>query len=285
MFEPEILSKEILFCAVAYQKSKGNPKLQDFVKQYSEWIGINEEYSWDGDTKSYLRDSIEYAEGEQYKYDLNIKSFKTNVLLPIYESIIDSQIEEYEHFLEETISESGDREDTSFEAEDLSKMILAYEPYHPTFAFEVRERVIETNEKNIIAFFNEIVNSSNFLTKIYAGSNMISTFGEFINFLEKSIDKENLGVGITAHSVAIISFRIKLNPNQKSELEDMMRKLGLHEMLKITDESIKFEVDSLVHSERGGFNMEKLVKLLKDVNSKNKISSFSSGINFDFRDT
>lgn len=283
MFEPEILSKEILFCAVAYQKSNGNLELRDFVDKYSDWIRINEEYSWDDGTKSYLRDSIEYAEGEQYKYDLNIEPFKTNVLMPIYKNVIDSQIEEYTQFLEETVSESGDSEDTSFEAEDLSRMILAYESYRPKFPFEVRERVFKTNEKNIIAYFNKVVNNSNFLTKIYVGSDMISTFDELINFLEKGASKENLGVGISAYSIAIINFRKKLNPIQKEQIEEMMRKDGLDELLEITDESITFEVDSLV-SRKGEFDMKKLVQLLKNVNSKNKISSFSSGLTFDLRD-
>jgi hypothetical protein len=284
MFEPEILSKEILFCAVAYQKSEGNAKLQDFVEQYSDWIKANEEYSWDDETRSYLRDSIEYAEGEQHKYDVDIESYKNDVLIPIFNGIIDSEIEGYAQFLQEDISESsGIAKDTSFEAEDLSKMILAYESYRPNFAFELRRRITQTDKKNIITLFDKIVRSSNFLTKIYTGSDMISTFDELINFLEKAADKENLGVGLTTYSIAIIDFRKKLNPTQKSELEGMMREDGLDEFLEVTDESITFEVDSLVYSKESGFHMEKLIKLLKDVNS-NKISSFSSGITFGFRD-
>jgi hypothetical protein len=162
-------------------------------------------------------------------------------------------------------------------------MILAYESYRPKFAFEVRERIIETNEKNIIAFFNKIVHNSNFLTKIYTGSDMISTFDELINFLEKAADKESLGVGLSAYSIAIINFRKKLNPIQKNELEEMMRKNSLDGSLEITDGSITFEIDSFV-SREGGFDVEKLVKVLKGINSKNKISSFSSGITFDLRD-
>lgn len=84
--------------------------------------------------------------------------------------------------------------------------------------------------------------------------------------------------------MVIIDFRKKLNPTQKRELEDIMRKDGLDESLEVTDESITFEVDSLVYSRESGFHMEKLIKLLKEVNSKNKISSFSSGITFGFRD-
>jgi hypothetical protein len=284
MFEPEIFSKEILFCSVAYQKSQVNSELQDFVEQYSDWIRINEEYSWDDGIKSYLKDSIEYAEGEQCEYDIDIKSYKDSILIPIINGVIDSQIEEYTHFLQEVLSESGKGEDTSFEAEDLSKMILAYEFYRPKFAFEVRERIFETDKKNIIAFFTKIVNSSNFLKKIYAGTDMITTFDELINFLEKGTDKENLGIGVSeVYSIAIINFRKKLDPIQKRELEERMRKDGLNEALDIDDKSITFEVDSLV-TQKGAFTIEKLVQLLKDINSKNKISSFSTGITFSLRD-
>lgn len=128
MFEPEILSKEILFCAIADRKSKKNREFEDFVKQYSDWIRANEEYSWDAGTKSYLRDSIEYAKGEQHKYEVDIESYKDDVLIPIVNGIIDSQIEEYAQFLQEEISENGgNTKDTSFAAEEISKMILAYE--------------------------------------------------------------------------------------------------------------------------------------------------------------
>lgn len=285
MFQPEIFSKEILFCALAYDKSNGNTELEDFVEQYSDWIRVNEEYSWDAGTKSYLRDSIEYAQGEQHKYNANIESYKKGFLIPIINGIIDSQIEEYADFLGEDISECGpDINDTSFAAEDLSKMILAYESYRPSFAFEVRDCIIKTNDKDIIALFNKIVDNSNFLTKVYAGSNMITTFDELISFLESSIDRENLDVGITAHSIAIISFRVRLNPLQKAELEDNLRKHGLDEWLEITDDGIKFEVERLVYSQKNGYHMEKLVELLKDLNSKNKIKSFSTGFNFDLRD-
>jgi hypothetical protein len=160
-------------------------------------------------------------------------------------------------------------------------MILAYETYRPRFAKEVKAKIIQSNKESIIALFNKIVDRSNFLTKIYKGSEMVSTFDELINFLEKANDKENVGVGITAYSVAIIEFRKKLNQTQKNELQSVIRKENLHESLEVTDKSITFEVDSLV-SEKG--DIKKLIQILKNVNAKNKISSFSSGITFNLRD-
>jgi hypothetical protein len=61
----------------------------------------------------------------------------------------------------------------------------------------------------------------------------------------------------------------------------MLRKENLGELLEVSDSSITFEVDSLV-SEKG--DIRKLIQILKDVNAKNKISSFSSGITFNLRD-
>jgi hypothetical protein len=281
MFEPEIFSKEILFCAVAYQRSNGKPELQDFVEQYSDWIRVNEEYSWEDGKKSYLRDSIEYAEAEQNEYDVEMKTYKENVLVPILNGIIDSQIEEYAQFLQEMELEAGDLNDTSFAVEDLSKMILAYETYRPNFAKQIKDRIIRINKESIIALFNKIVDVSNFLTKIYKGSEMVSTFDELINFLERANDKENIGAGLTAYSIAIIEFRKKLNPTQKDELESMIRKENLGESFEVDDHSITFEVDSLV-SEKG--DIKKLIQILKNVNAKNKISSFSTGITFNLRD-
>lgn len=92
MFEPEILSKEILLCASAYNKSSGNPQLQEFVKQYTDWIRINDEYSWDAGIKTYLRDSIKYATWEQEKYGITVEPYKRKFLLPAFDVNIDGEI-------------------------------------------------------------------------------------------------------------------------------------------------------------------------------------------------
>ncbi len=169
MFEAEILSKEILFCAIAYEKSKDNPRLKEFVETYSDWIRVNEEYSWDDDRKGYLSDSIKLAEKEQDSYDIKIRLYKNNVLLPIFNRIIDSEIKDYVEFLEETIEET-DNYDTTWAGQDLSKMIHAYTKHRPNFAIEIKNTIMATNKKPITELFNAIINNNSFLMKTYKDS-------------------------------------------------------------------------------------------------------------------
>lgn len=129
MFEPEILSKEILSGASAFEKMTENPKLRGFVEQLVDWVRINDQYAWDAGIKTYLRDSIQYAEWEQERYDMIIKNFKQKYLLPALEQNINEDIEGYIQFLGELESE-GD-EDISFPAEELARMILSHEFLRP----------------------------------------------------------------------------------------------------------------------------------------------------------
>jgi hypothetical protein len=130
MFEPEILSKEILLASHVFGKSLKEPRLQEFVENLSDWIKVNDEYAWDADIKTYLRDSIDYAEWEHKNYAVSIDQFKTEVLYPELQQTIDQQIEGYVDFL----LESEPREDISFEAEELVKTIRAYEFLRPDIA-------------------------------------------------------------------------------------------------------------------------------------------------------
>jgi len=82
MFEPEILSKEILLCAHALQKIPENPKLKDFVETYSEWIKINDEYAWEAENFTYLIESMKYAKSEESKYEVNTDKLNQEFLLP-----------------------------------------------------------------------------------------------------------------------------------------------------------------------------------------------------------
>ena len=67
MFEPEILSKEILLGSHAFLKASKNPELHDFVEKLVNWVRINDQYAWDDENCTYLIDSIQYAECEQEK--------------------------------------------------------------------------------------------------------------------------------------------------------------------------------------------------------------------------
>ncbi len=282
MFEPEILSKEILLGASAYNKAKNDAKFLDFVDDAVDWIRVNDEYSWDDGTKTYLKDSIKYAELEQGKYEINIEAFKKECLLPALEQNIDGTLQEYVQFLGELETE-GDA-DLSFPIEDLAKMILAYEFVRPRIAFELEELVEKENNPYIKKVFKQIIEGNNFLKKIYEGSDMITTFDELIKFLETSSDMGNLGVGMTTYSLVMIDFERKINEEEKEFFEKISQKYGIEEDFEISEQGIQFTIDFLVYSRKNDFNMKRLVEFLKEVNGKLKVKSFSTGISFKLRD-
>ena len=282
MFEPEILSKEILLGAKAFQKSTENPRVQDFVEQTVDWTRINDEYAWDDDNKTYLRDSIRYAEWEQEKYEINLETFKEKFLLPALEQNISKDIYEYIDFLGELESE-GDK-DVSFPAEELSKMVLAYEFLRPNIADEIAELVMETKNPYVINIFKRIVDSSNFLRKIYGESDMITNFEELIRFLKTSSDLENLGVGVITYNFAMIDFVRKLKKEDKKVLIEIANKYGIEENFEITERGIHFEMDYLVYKNKQN-NMKRLIEFLEELNAKFKVKNFSTGITFELRET
>lgn len=282
MFEPEILGKEILLGASAFQKMTENPELRDFVEQLVDWIRINDQYAWDADVKTYLRDSIQYAEWEQEKYGIHMEAFKQKYLLLALEQNINESIKGYIQFLGELESE-GD-EDLTFPAEELASLILAYEFLRPKIADEIRERVIETKNPYIIKLFKRILHNNNFLMNIYEKSEMITTFDELIKFFENNSDMKNLGVGVTTYNFATVDFRRKLKGEEKEALKKIAQKYGLQEELEVTDQGIAFEMDHLVYLGHNQYSMGKLMDFLNEINSILGIASFSTGITFKLRE-
>jgi len=282
MFEPEILSKEILLGAKAFHKSTENPKLQDFLDQAVDWIRINDQYAWDDDNKTYLRDSIKYAEWEQEKYEIDLQIFKEKFLLPALEQNISETTEEYVQFLGELESE-GD-EDITFPADELTKEILAYEFLRPKIAAEIKKLVEETKNPYVINIFKRIVDSSNFLRKIYGESDMITTFEELIRFLETSSDLQNLGVGVTTYNLAMIEFLRRLKKEDEKILMEIAKKYDIEENFEITERGIQFEMDHLVYRNRQN-DMKRLVEFLKELNGKFRLKNLSTGITFELRET
>lgn len=282
MFEPEIFSKEILLGSKAFQKSTMNPKLQDLLDQTVDWIRINDQYAWDDDNKTYLRDSIKYAEWEQENYETSLITFKEKFLLPALEQNISETTQEYVQFLGELESE-GD-EDTTFPSEELTKMILAYEFLKPKIAAEIKKLVEETKNPYIINIFKRIVYSSNFLRKIYGESDMITTFEELMRFLETSSDLQNLGVGVTTYNLAMIDFLRRLKKEDEKILMDIAKKYGIEKDFEITERGVQFEMDHLVY--RNGQNdMKRLVEFLKELNGEFRLKNLSTGITFELRET
>jgi len=282
MFESEILSKEILLGAKAFQESTENPRLQGFVEQSVDWIRINDQYAWDASIKTYLRDSIKYAEWEQEKFEISVENFKQKYLLPALKQNINETTEEYLKFLAELESE-GD-EDVSFPAEELASMILSYEFLRPNIAGEIAKLVTKTKNPYVINIFKRIVDSSNFLRKIYGESDMITTFEELIRFLETSSDLQNLGVGLTTYNFTMIDFLRKLKKEDEKILMEIAKKYGIEEDFEVTDCGIHFQMDYLVYKNRQN-DMKRLIEFLKELNSKFKLKNFSTGITFELRET
>ena len=286
MFEPEILSKEIILGAHVYERKSKNPAVKNLQEQIVNYIQTNDQYAWDAEIFTYLMDSIKYAEVEQAKYSINIEAFKKKFLLPAIEQNIDNQIEDFIDFLAE--SEFEGREDiefhTRFTVELLARLILSYESVRPEISEEIERKVKETGNKYVIGEFDRLIDSSNVLKKIYRGSEMITTFNELIRFLENSSDMENLGVGVTTFSLAMIDFTRRLDEEAKKTLLETAKKYGIKEEFEVTDQGIRFEMDHLVYLGNNKHDMRKLVKFLKEINNKFRVKSFSTGITFELRE-
>jgi hypothetical protein len=225
MFEPEILSKEILLGAKALEKISEKASLKDFVQKTADWIGTNDRYAWDDENKTYLLDAIDYAEWEQGKYEVDIADFKQNYLIPALDQNIKTDMQEYVDFLGEL--ETGSDRDLAFPAELLGQMILAYEFLRPNVHNEIKKQVAETNDNNREKLFKRIVDSNNFLSRVYGKSDMITTVSEFIRFLENNAETEGLPVGTTTYGISFVNFKKKLRIGEIAALEKIVQKYGL----------------------------------------------------------
>ena len=286
MFEPEVLSKEIILGAYVYEEKSNDSAVRDFLTRIVEYIQINDQYAWEAENYTYLIDSIKYAEFEQTKYSINIEAFKKQCLLPAVEQNIDKQIEEFVDFLAE--SEFEDRKDihfhTSFTIELLARLILSYESVRPTISEELKQKAKETSNSYVIKEFDRLIDNSNLLKKIYRGSEMITTFNELIRFLETTSDMENLGVGVTTYSLAMIDFTRRLDKEDEKMLMEIAKKYGIQEDFEVTDRGIHFEMDRLVYLGNNMNDMRKLIEFLREINSKFRVKSFSTGITFELRE-
>jgi hypothetical protein len=279
MFEPEILSKEILLASHAFEKSPKKPGLQDFVKNLSDWIRINDEYAWDADIQTYLRDSIDYAEWEREKYGIEMDEFRVKVLYPKLQQTIDDQIQGYVDFLLEPETD----ENTSFDAEVLVKKIRAYEFLRPAIASEIRARILSIHAPTLQTRFDKIIHSNRLLAAIYGESEMITTFEELIRFLETNSDTENTGIGMTTFDLAIIHFTRKLKESEEESIKQLSRKYGVDNDFELGEQRLTFQMDLLVYLREGQYDMKKLTSFLKEINSVVEIEAFSTGSEFRLR--
>jgi hypothetical protein len=277
-FEPEILSKEILLAARVFEMSVKDQRLHEFSENLSDWIKVNDQYAWDADIKTYLRDSIDYAQWEHKNYSTNLDQFKTKVLYSELQQTIDKQIEGYVDFL----LESESHEDTSFEGEELVKTIRAYEFLRPEIAKEIQARILSTGDHPLQDKFDRIIHSSKLLGAVYGKSQMVTTFDELVRFLEANSDTENLGIGLTTFGLAMINFTRKPIDIEKESLNQIARKYEVED-LELGTQKFTFEMNHLVYLSEGQYDMTKLTSFLKEVHAIIEIESFSSDVEFRLR--
>jgi hypothetical protein len=281
MFEPEILSKEILLAAHAFNKAQGKPELQSFVDDLSSDIRINDTYAWDAEIDTYMRDSIAYANWEQGNFGVNLEPFRDKILYPALQQTIDEQIQSYVNFLTD---ERTNDEDLTYERELLARRILAYEFLRPDIAKEIRTKVLATGNAAAQKTFEKIIHTSPFLETLYGDSSMITTFDGLLKFFESNSDKEGLGIGLTTFNFATIDFTRRLKDSEKEALRAIAQKFGVNEDMELLDQGLTFEMDSLVYLGEGkGHDMKKLVPFLTEINAVLEINRFSTGVEFGLR--
>lgn len=281
MFEPEILSKEILLAAYAYGETqeRSTEKELAFVNQLVDWITVNDEYAWDALYKSYFIDSMGFAFAEKETYGIDLRDITLHFLHSSINKNINQQIQGFVDFLETQVK-NGEN-DYSFAAEELLQMIMAYESVRPDIARDIEKRIFRSNTETQ-AVFIRLIDSSRILTKIYKGTDMITTFDEMMTFLETNSDFENVSLGVTAFGVTIIYFRRPLTESEMQRVKDLATTYDIGEDLELDRDQLLFEVDRLVYKD-GQHNMRKLLDFLKDLSSITMVRSVATGINFDLR--
>lgn len=281
MFEPEILSREIIFGAIVLMEKNENKEMDNFFNKIIDYIKWNDKYAWDAEYFSYLLDGLDYAEFIQNEYGVDIKELKKDYMLPIVQQHMNEKIDGYVGYL---ISEEYDKTYREFEVEELAKLILSFERINPKVSDEINERIKKAKNKDLEREFNEIIGQNNFLKKVFRGSKMITTLKELVNFLKESSDLSNLGVGITTYGLSWIDFQSKLNDRDKEDLKKLAEKWKIIDdsEFEIEDTRMSFLMDSIVYIEKKN-RMERLILFLEDINKRFKVKSITTGISFYFR--
>lgn|GEM_PF-3420886 len=284
MYEPQILSKEIILATCAHEMVEVKPEMKDFVDELVDLIQSNDQLaSEQAHRYTYLTKSIDYAHAEQGDYGINITNFEEQFLYPRLKENINANIEDYVNFLTEF--EIEDRDSVTSATYDLIDLITVYESVCPNIAFEIGRLVSQMSVKSIEEMFNHMVEGSKFLTKIYRGSEMLSTFDELIRFLEVNSDSENIGVGMKTWGFTTIKFARKLSREEQRNLETLAQKHGIlyGADFKLDSEEMMFTVDFLAYPNKSAYDVGKLVAFLKDVNNTVSIASYSTGIDIGLR--
>jgi hypothetical protein len=279
-FEPEILSKEILLTCAAFEAPNPSDSLKNFVTDAIDWIKTNDQYAWDDDNYTYLRDAIDYASSEQGNFELRIEAMKREALFPILQANIDKRLEGYADFL---CSESVDEQEFDYERGQMVRLIMDYESLRPNIAKELKARILQNNDPSAVKTFNSIVSGSQFLKAVYGQTTMLTTIDELIQFIQSNADLDNDNVGFTTYDFSRIRFAKNLNDDQKTALKGLLRKYGIEVDSELGDNELQFEMDRLVYRRSEGNDMRKLIEFLREANKIMEVNGFGTGIDFKLR--
>jgi hypothetical protein len=164
MFEPEVLAKQIILAAYAIEANASIPGIGRLTDELLESIRDNDQEAW-SDYLTYLIDSIKYAHTEQEQYRVDVSGFEKELLNPVLQDNIDTNIAEYAESLKD-IEDEG-KEFLKFARAELVDLMSDYASVRPTIADDIRKRILEVNDRKVESTFNRIVRRSKTLKEVY----------------------------------------------------------------------------------------------------------------------
>ncbi len=287
MFEPEILSREILFGAAIEKRKDESQEFKRLFESVLNYIEYDELYSHDANLYDYLINSLEYAKRIQDEYDLDIMSFKEKYLLKMIEEFKNEKVESYADYLEETVYMGEDEgegiDDIQFCGELLEMEILAYRDLYPEIHQEYSKAINAKNDKKVTVLFNNIIDNRNYLKHIFKGEDMITSMEEFIKFMEQNSHFEESKVGVGFWGDATIHFKHPLSDEEKRKLERLSHKYEISDSFEVEIDKhyMTFLIDALVYK-KGRDGVEKFIQLLKELNESVQITKVTTSMEFKF---
>lgn len=284
MFEPEILSREILFGAVAEKREDESEELKEFFETIVNYIEWNDIYSHDADILDYLINSIEYAKALQEEYNIKIKSFEENYLSGIVEDIKNGKVRSFVDHLGDLIDEKDDDFNVLFNSEYLEKIILAYGKLYPEIHKEILTEINKKDDQKASILLEKIINANNYLKYVFKGEKMITSIGELIQFIERNSHFEERGVGAGFWGYTSIEFMHPLKNEEKQALKNLANKYDFSDSFEfeVNRHQMSFMMDDLVYKKQEE-GSKKLIQFLKEIDEKIRISNIATGIEFKFR--
>jgi hypothetical protein len=165
MFEPEVLAKEIILAACAYERTESIPGIGGLIDELLESIGDNDQEAWSDGVNTYLSDSIKCAHTEREQYRVDMSRFEEELLNPVLQHNIDANIRGYVESLKD-IEDEG-RESLKLARAELVDLISDYGPIRPAVADDIRKRILEMKDQKVERAFGRIVSRSKTLRRTY----------------------------------------------------------------------------------------------------------------------